>query len=69
MFVIDKDFKELDVLREQFPSASVILCHFYVIDHLRQGIAKGEYHLNPFQKVHMRNFVVRMVRASTADEF
>lgn len=41
----------------------------HVVNYLHRKIAKGMYPLDPFQNVHMRNFVVLMVRASTAGEF
>lgn len=31
VIMIDKDFAELSVLQEEFPSARILLCHFHVV--------------------------------------
>ncbi|ETM99227.1 hypothetical protein PPTG_24455 [Phytophthora nicotianae INRA-310] len=36
VIVIDKDFIELGLLCEEFPCATIILCHFHVIDYLKR---------------------------------
>ncbi|ETP00499.1 hypothetical protein F441_22098 [Phytophthora nicotianae CJ01A1] len=36
VIVIDKDFVELGLLCEEFPCATIILCHFHVIDYLKR---------------------------------
>ncbi|KAG6950404.1 hypothetical protein JG688_00014171 [Phytophthora aleatoria] len=33
--MVDKDIKEVDVLRESFPNATLLLCHFHVLKYLR----------------------------------
>ncbi|RAW20130.1 hypothetical protein PC110_g23428, partial [Phytophthora cactorum] len=40
---IDKDFTELALLREEFPCATVILCHFHVVDYLKREVSKKDY--------------------------
>ena len=39
VFMLDKDFTEIGVLKEIFPNASLLLCHFHVIKYLKNLIA------------------------------
>lgn len=66
VFVIDKDFTELGVLAEELPDATVILCHFHVIDYLNYEISKRVYGITPFEKSHVKILITMIVR--TADE-
>jgi hypothetical protein len=69
VIVNDKEFKELSLLREEFPGASVILCHFHVIDYLQREIAKVAYRFDSFKKIHLKNLVTLMVKAETKEKF
>ncbi|KAE9316944.1 hypothetical protein PR003_g18601 [Phytophthora rubi] len=66
---IDKDFTELVTLEAEFPEASVILCHFHVIDYLKREVSKREYGFSSFEKLHLKNFLTMMVRASSERQF
>ncbi|CAF1625709.1 unnamed protein product, partial [Didymodactylos carnosus] len=39
-FMIDKDFNEMAMIRELFPSSKVLLCYFHIIKKLKAYIAK-----------------------------
>ncbi|GMF32396.1 unnamed protein product [Phytophthora fragariaefolia] len=43
VIVIDKDFTELALLRDEFPCATIILCHFHIIDYLKRESAENQY--------------------------
>lgn len=43
VFMIDKDFSEVSLLRQAFPRATVLLCWFHVKKYLRAEMAKSEY--------------------------
>ncbi|KAG3144098.1 hypothetical protein PC128_g24464 [Phytophthora cactorum] len=61
--VIDKCFTELKLLQEEFPCASVILCHFHVIDYLKREVSKKNYGFSAFEKMHIKSIMMVVVRA------
>ncbi|ETO59456.1 hypothetical protein F444_22194, partial [Phytophthora nicotianae P1976] len=63
VIVIDKDFVELGLLCEEFPCATIILCHFHVIDYLKREVSKKDYGFSAFEKMHIKNILTMMVRA------
>lgn len=67
--VIDKDFTEMRTLEAEFPEAPVILWHFHVIDYLKREVSKREYGFSIFEKLHLKNFLTMMVRASSETLF
>ncbi|KAG3056928.1 hypothetical protein PC122_g21204 [Phytophthora cactorum] len=42
VLITDKDFTELSTLEVEFSEASIILCHFHVIDDLKQEITRQQ---------------------------
>lgn len=48
--VIDKDFTEIALLREEFPEARLLLCHFHVIKALSSEVVKPKYNLSVWQR-------------------
>ncbi|OWY90355.1 hypothetical protein PHMEG_00041550, partial [Phytophthora megakarya] len=46
VIMIDKDFTELSVLKEEFPNARILLCHFHVVKYLQEEEIKAKYDLN-----------------------
>lgn len=69
VFGIDKQFTELALLQEEFPCATVILCHFHVIDYLSRQVSKVEFGFDSFTKMHLKNLFPVMVRADNSAEF
>ncbi|ETL83042.1 hypothetical protein L917_16932 [Phytophthora nicotianae] len=69
VIVVDKDFTEISTLDDEYPEATVILCHFHVIDYLKREVSKREYGFSSFEKLHLKKFLTMMVRASTEDSF
>ena len=39
IFVVDKDFNDISVLRQVFPTAAILLCYFHVIKYVKNLIA------------------------------
>ncbi|ETP51427.1 hypothetical protein F442_03438 [Phytophthora nicotianae P10297] len=69
VIVIDKDFTELGLLREEFPCATIILCHFHVIDYLKREVSKKNYGFSAFEKMHIKYILVMMVHAENESLF
>lgn len=69
VIIIDKDFTELALLHDEFPDATVILCHFHVIDYLNREVSKRNYGFTSFEKTHVKNLMTMMVRAVTESSF
>ncbi|KAG3125818.1 hypothetical protein PI126_g22599 [Phytophthora idaei] len=69
VIVIDKDFTELALLREEFPCATVILCHFHVIDYLKREVSKKDYGFSGFEKMHIKNILTMLVRTEKESRF
>ncbi|KAE9074617.1 hypothetical protein PF007_g25333 [Phytophthora fragariae] len=40
--IVDKDMREIDIIRKKFPEARVLLCHFHVIKWLHETIRKSK---------------------------
>lgn len=69
VIIIDEAYTELSLLREQFPCATVIHCHFHVIDYLNREVSKKNYGFSSFEKMHIKNILAMMVRTATESEF
>ncbi|GMF26176.1 unnamed protein product [Phytophthora fragariaefolia] len=69
VIVIDKDFTELALLRDEFPCATIILCHFHVIDYLKREVSKKSYGFSAFEKMHVKNILTMMVRTNSEGIF
>ncbi|ETN09081.1 hypothetical protein PPTG_11130 [Phytophthora nicotianae INRA-310] len=63
------DFTELALLRDEFPCATIILCHFHVIDYLQREVSKKDYGFSSFEKMHVKNTLTLMVRAENESLF
>ncbi|ETL93378.1 hypothetical protein F441_08765 [Phytophthora nicotianae CJ01A1] len=63
------DFTELALLRDEFPCATIILCHFHVIDYLQREVSKKDYEFSSFEKMHVKNTLTLMVRAENESLF
>ncbi|OWY93725.1 hypothetical protein PHMEG_00036775 [Phytophthora megakarya] len=46
IIMIDKDFMELSVLKEEFTNARILLCHFHVVKYLQEEEINAKYDLN-----------------------
>ncbi|KAG3236812.1 hypothetical protein PI124_g18182 [Phytophthora idaei] len=69
VIIIGKDFTELALLKDEFPDADIILCHFHVIDYLKRGVSKKNYGFMNSEKTHVKNLITLMVRASSEESF
>lgn len=56
VIIIDKDFTELAVLKEQFPKARVLLCHFHVVKYLQEEVAKERFNFGSWTKNEMKDW-------------
>ncbi|KAG4061601.1 hypothetical protein PC123_g3521 [Phytophthora cactorum] len=52
---------ELALLHEEFPCATVILCHFHVIDYLKREVSKKDYGFSAFEKMHIKNILTMLI--------
>ncbi|KAG4224276.1 hypothetical protein PC116_g27270 [Phytophthora cactorum] len=69
VIIIDEDFTELSTIEVEFPEASIILCHFHVIDYLKREISRREYGFTSYERLHLKTFITMMVRATTETLF
>ncbi|KAE9356327.1 hypothetical protein PR003_g2373 [Phytophthora rubi] len=63
--VIDKDFTELSVLKQDFPDAAILLCQFHVIKYIHEEIACADYGFTSSQKDQIRAAVHLLVYAKS----
>lgn len=69
VLVVDKGYTEVAFLQECFPSATVTVCQFHVIDYLNREISKRKYQLNDVQAKHMKSILRLLVYALDESEF
>jgi hypothetical protein len=62
---IDKDFTEMAVLEEEFPSVRVLLCQFHVVKYLQEEVSKVKYELTSWSKKQMKQLFSLLVSAPT----
>ncbi|EEY60040.1 leukotriene A-4 hydrolase, putative [Phytophthora infestans T30-4] len=55
--------------QKNYLGATVILCHFHVIDYLKREISKNVYAFTAFEKIHAKNLITMMVRTDDEREF
>nr|CCA24104.1 hypothetical protein PITG_23301 [Albugo laibachii Nc14] len=67
--IIDKDFKQMKVLRVSMPQACILLCQFHVIKWLWEEIAGDRYRFTLWKKDRLRSVVKLMVYARTQREY
>ncbi|KAG2784372.1 hypothetical protein PC129_g12517 [Phytophthora cactorum] len=67
--IVDKDFTEIDVLPKELPDATIILCHFHVIDYMHRESSKRMYGFTSVEKTHVKNMITLMVRTDYEREF
>ncbi|ETN09618.1 hypothetical protein PPTG_11948 [Phytophthora nicotianae INRA-310] len=65
VIMIDKDFTELSVLKEEFPSARILLYPFHVVKYLQEEVAKEKYNLDAWTKKEMKRLIQLLVSAPT----
>jgi Transposase len=68
-FIIDKDYREWQVLEEVFPNSPVVLCQFHVIKWLRQVVAMEKYRLEKSTGKLVLKSLQGMVYASNIAEY
>ncbi|KAE9045771.1 hypothetical protein PR001_g4834 [Phytophthora rubi] len=61
--MVDKDFTEIAVLEEEFPSARVLLCHFHVVQCLHREVANSKYNFDAWTKNEMRQLCRLLISA------
>jgi hypothetical protein len=67
--VIDKDYREWQVLEEIFPNTSVVLCQFHVIKWLTFAVGMPKYALPLDFRVHILRSLSIMMYATTEEDF
>ncbi|KAE8961449.1 hypothetical protein PF011_g29747 [Phytophthora fragariae] len=69
--IVDKDMREIDIIRKKFPEARVLLCHFHVIKWLHETIRKskkyGVYEEDVLSQ--MKHTITNMTYARTPDAY
>ncbi|KAE8954820.1 hypothetical protein PR001_g32341 [Phytophthora rubi] len=69
--IVDKDMREIDIIRKTFPEARVLLCHFHVIKWLHETIRKskkyGVYEEDVLSQ--MKHTITNMTYARTPDAY
>ena len=67
LFIVDKDFNEMAVLRELWPDAEVFLCLFHVLKSLKQRIAILA--ISQEKKEELKNLCQDLVDSRTEDSY
>jgi len=67
LFIVDKDFSEVAVLRELWPDTEVFLCLFHVLKSLKQRIASLA--ISQEKKEELKNLCQDLVDSRTEDSY
>ncbi|EGZ10339.1 secreted protein [Phytophthora sojae] len=69
--IVDKDMREIDVIRKKFPEARILLCHFHVIKWLHETIKKsqtyGAYEAEVLTQ--MKHTITNMTYSRTEEDY
>eukprot|EP00644_Phytophthora_capsici_P019239 jgi/Phyca11/132972/e_gw1.283.2.1 len=69
--IVDKDMREVEVIRQKLPEARVLLCHFHVIKWLHETIRKsskyGPYEADVLNQ--LRHTITNMTYARSVEEY
>ncbi|GMF57798.1 unnamed protein product [Phytophthora fragariaefolia] len=67
--VVDKDFTEIGVFREELPEARILRCQFHAIKYIQERISKTEYGLDAIQRSRLKQLASLIVRAGSEEEY
>eukprot|EP00644_Phytophthora_capsici_P004071 jgi/Phyca11/108235/e_gw1.15.235.1 len=68
--IVDKDLREVDVIRRKLPEARVLFCHFHVIKWLHEVVRSGKYRsYAPDVADQLKHLITNMTYARTENSY